>query len=81
MDSLKVKSSENTISIQYTLISPQKMTKDSIKRQYGSVSYAYSGRDGDNYDVIAISDIDAPILRSKLLIDKVHFIGVDETLY
>ncbi len=70
---------DNTLTIQYTKILPQKMTKDMIKNQYGSVSYAYSSRDGDSYEVIAISDFEAPILRSKLLLDRVPFIGVDET--
>lgn len=79
MGILNSRSSEHTISIQYTLISPQKMTKDSIKRQYGSVSYAYTDREGDYYTIVVVSDLEAPILRSELLIDKVPFLGVEET--
>ena len=69
----------NTIAVEYKIIPPQMMTIEMVRSQYGPGSFAYTKKKDETYEVVAISGLDAPNLRSKLLIDNVPFRGVEET--
>ena len=70
---------ESIKTAEYMEITPHLMTLDMIRDQFGPVSFAYTKRQGEYYEVSVVSRNDAPILRSFLLIDRIPFLGVEET--
>ena len=70
---------KNSIAVEYKIIPPKMMTIEMVRSQYGPGSFAYTTQQGETFEVVAVSELDAPILRSRLLIDKIPFLGVEET--
>lgn len=63
----------------YRLIN-KSLTKKGISEKYGNVSFAYTKKQGNRYEVVAISLLEPQYLKTELLIDKVSFFGVDSVL-
>lgn len=63
----------------YFLVS-EKLNKSEIKDIYGEVSFAYTNKNDDVYNIVAISNDFPQYFKITLLIDKINFYGVDTTI-
>ena len=63
----------------YRLIN-KSLTKKGIRKRYGNVSFAYTKKQENRYEAVAISLLEPQYLKTELLIDKVSFFGVDSVL-
>lgn len=62
--------------IEYTIVN-ELLSKESINKKFGNVSFAYINRVNDMYQIKAVSSFEQQYLKAQLLIDKIDFAGVD----